>query len=352
MASGHWLLHVDMDQFVAAVEVLRRPELRGLPVVVGGSGDPTQARQVVATASYEARAFGVHSGMPLRAAFRKCPEAVFLPSDPPAYQEASTQVMTALRRFPVQVEVWGWDEAFLAAVTDDPQELAERVRAAVRAETGLSCAIGIGDNKHTAKVAARFAKPGGIHQLTMESWMAVMGPRPAGQLWGVGPKTERKLTDLGLHTVAEVAGADPAALIERFGQRTGSWLAGLAHGAGETQVVTEPWVARSHSRETTFPQDVTDEAEIARRVGALARELAADVIAGGREINQVAVKIRFRSFYTPTRQMKLRGGPTTDLDEIERAAVALLERFTLDRPVRLIGVRADLAPPRDDQVVG
>ena len=125
-----WVLHVDLDQFLAAVEVLRRPELAGRPVVVGGDGDPARPRQVVATASYEARAFGVRSGMPLRPAARRCPDAVFLPSDRPAYDAASAEVMATLRSFPVVVEVWGWDEAFVGAVTDDPEALARAVQAA------------------------------------------------------------------------------------------------------------------------------------------------------------------------------------------------------------------------------
>jgi DNA polymerase-4 len=148
--TSGWILHVDLDQFIAAVEVGRRPELRGLPVVVGGSGDPTQRRMVVATASYEARRFGVRSGMPLRTAARRCPDAVFLPSDHPAYEEASARVMATLRTFPVVVEVWGWDEAFLGARTDDPEALAAGIQRAVAATTGLSCSIGIGDNKHRA----------------------------------------------------------------------------------------------------------------------------------------------------------------------------------------------------------
>ena len=138
---------MDMDQFIAAVEIRRRPELRGLPVVVGGSGDPTLPRQVVATASYEAREYGVHSGMPVRAAYKKCPTAVFLPSDPAAYDAASAEVMDTLRSFPVVVEVWGWDECFVGAETDDPEALAAELRAAVVERTGLTCSIGIGDNK-------------------------------------------------------------------------------------------------------------------------------------------------------------------------------------------------------------
>src|SRR3954469_5958226 len=136
---GDWILHVDLDQFLAAVEVLRRPELAGRPVVVGGDGDPSRARQVVATASYEARAFGVGSGMPLRQAARRCGDAVFLPLDRPAYDAASARVMTTLRSFPVVVEVWGWDEAFVGADTSDPEQLARAIQARVRAETGLSC---------------------------------------------------------------------------------------------------------------------------------------------------------------------------------------------------------------------
>src|SRR5262245_25659078 len=145
MAADRWILHVDLDQFLAAVEVRRRPELAGRPVVVGGDGDPTRPRQVVATASYEARAHGVHAGMPLITAARRCPDAVFLPSDHPAYDAASVEVMAALRALPVVLEVLGWDEAFLGSDTTEPRVLAEVVRTQVRDATGLSCAVGIGE---------------------------------------------------------------------------------------------------------------------------------------------------------------------------------------------------------------
>lgn len=341
-----WLLHVDLDQFIAAVEVLRRPELRGRPVVVGGDGDPTRARQVVATASYEARAFGVRSGMPLRVAARRCPDAVFLASDPPAYQAASGRVMATLARFPVRLQVYGWDEAFLGADTGEPLELAAQVRRAVLDETGLSCAVGVGDNKLTAKHAARFAKPGGIHQLTTGTWMAAMGAKPAADLWGVGPKTTKRLTALGVHTIADLAAADLDLLTEHFGHNGGGWLALTARGTGDATVDTSPWIARSRSRETTFAEDLTDCDEIAGHVAALARALGADVVADGRQVTHVAVKVRFASFHTPTKVMKLRAGPTTDLDEIERAALTVLGKFDLrQRPVRLVGVRTDLAMP-------
>ena len=136
-----WILHVDLDQFLASVELRRRPDLVGLPVIVGGTGDPSASRTVVTCASYEAREFGVHAGMPLRAAARRCPDAVFLPSDPPAYDAASAEVMDLLRDLGHPLEVWGWDEAYLAADTDDPVALAEHIRAVVADATGLSCSV-------------------------------------------------------------------------------------------------------------------------------------------------------------------------------------------------------------------
>jgi DNA polymerase IV len=348
-----WILHVDLDQFIAAVEVGRRPELRGLPVVVGGSGDPRQARMVVATASYEARAFGVHSGMPLRTAFRRCPQAIFLPSDPAAYEEASARVMATLRRFPVIVEVWGWDEAFLGAQTENPEALARDIRAAVLRETGLSCSIGIGDNKQRAKLATGFAKPvhggqsppgAGISRLTAENWMPVMAHRPTEALWGIGRKTSTKLAELGLHTVAQLAASDPEELARRFGPSIGPWLRRLALGEGETVVSAAPWIARSRSRETTFAQDLTDRCDIDAAVLKLTRELVEDVVRAQRPVARVAVKVRFVPFFTQTRIMKL-PAPTIDGREIERAALAVLDRFELSRAVRLLGVRVEFVPP-------
>jgi DNA polymerase IV len=343
MAPAAWILHVDLDQFLAAVEVGRRPELRGLPVVVGGSGDPTQGRMVVATASYEARAFGVHSGMPLRTAYRRCPQAVFLPSDPAVYEEASARVMATLRRFPVVVEVWGWDEAFLGARTDDPEALARDIRSTVLAETGLSCSIGIGDNKQRAKLATGFAKPAGIYRLTAQNWMPVMADRSTEALWGIGRKTATKLADLGLRTVAQLARADPDVLAERFGPSIGPWLRRLAMGDGDTSVSAAPWIPRSRSRETTFPQDLSDRVDIEAQVVRLTRELVEESVTPGRPVARVAVKVRFAPFFTQTRSVTL-AAPTRDTGEIERAALAALDRFDHGRPVRLLGVRADFGP--------
>src|ERR671910_249400 len=255
------VLHVVLDDSPAAVETARRPGLRGKPVVVGGAGDPTQ-RAVVATASYEAREFGIHSGMPLRTAAKRCPDAVFLPSDPPAYNEVSEAVMSTLRELPVVVEVLGWDEAFLGAHTSDPEALAAEVQRAVNDATGLSCSVGIGDNKLRAKLATGFAKPAGVYRLTRDNWVSVMGDRPTEALWGIGHKTARKLADAGLTTVAELARADPAELAKRFGPTMGPWYRVLALGAGSAEVTPDPYVPRSRSRETTFQQNLTDRAEL------------------------------------------------------------------------------------------
>jgi DNA polymerase IV len=339
-----WFLHVDLDQFLAAVEMRRDPALRGRPVVVGGDGDPARPRQVVATASYEARAYGVHSGMPLGAAARRCPDAVFLPSDKPVYEQASTEVFDTLRRFPVVVEVWGWDEAAIGADTDDPEALATALQGAVLTETGLHCSIGIGDNKLRAKTATAFAKPAGRYRLTGDNWLDVMGDRPTEALWGVGTKTARKLTELGILTVRQLSTADVEVMRSRFGPTTGPWLVMLGRGVGSTTVTAAPWVRRGLSHQTTFRRDLIDRAEIEAELTGLAELVTADVVADDRWIERVAIVVRFPSFYTPTRVTKL-PMPTQDPAVVVRTAISLLDRLDLSRPVRLLGVRAELTEP-------
>jgi DNA polymerase-4 len=352
MPVFRWVLHVDLDQFLAAVEVRRHPELRGRPVVVGGDGDPTRRRQVVSTASAEARRLGVRSGMPLSTALRRCPDAVFLPVDKDAYDAASEQVWTVIRELPATVEVWGWDEGFLGT-DDDPVERAEQVRDQVGRRTGLTCCVGIGDTKVRAKTATGFAKapPGvppedapGVAMLTRETWFDVMGSRGPDALWGVGGRTAAKLAEVGLTTVAALAAADEQMLAERFGPTTGPWLRCLAHGAGSRDVSDEPWVPRGHSHEQTYEFDLIERAEIESRLRDLARRVVEDVAPQGRAITHVAIKVRFAPYLTSTRVTKL-SRPTTDDAEVAATAVRLLERFDEIRPVRLLGVRVDLAAP-------
>ncbi|WP_410659140.1 DNA polymerase IV [Amycolatopsis sp. lyj-112] len=341
MTVREWVLHVDLDQFIAAVEVARRPELRGKPVIVGGTGDPTE-RAVVATASYEAREFGIQSGMPLRTAAKRCPDAIFLATDAPAYLEVSDRVMATLRELPVVVEVLGWDEAFLGATTDDPEALAADIRRVVADETGLSCSVGIGDNKLRAKLATGFAKPAGIFRLLQENWWEVMAERPTDALWGIGRKTTKKLTEAGYPTVLDLAGADPADLAARFGPKLGPWYRVLAGGISDAEVTATPYVARSRSRETTFQQNLTEPEAMAAEVVALAKRVSQDVAEEGRPAARVAVKVRFAPFMTHTHSVTL-PAPTADPAEIVKAALAVLDLFDLGRPVRLLGVRAEFS---------
>jgi len=339
-----WVLHVDLDEFIAAVEVLRRPELGGRPVVVGGRGDPSE-RGVVATASYAAREYGVGSGMPLRTAARKLPDdAVFLPVDKPAYDAVSAEVMAVLRGFPVTVEVLGWDEAFLGSDTADPEELARQVQQAVLERTRLHCSVGIGDNKLQAKIATGFGKPRGIGRLTSDRWLEVMGERPTTALWGIGSKTARRLEGLGIRTVAELAAADTEMLAAALGPTMGPWYRRLGRGVDSSPVDPTPWVAKAHGRETTFQTDLTDWDEVAAEARRLAEQVAEDIGREDRPAVRVGVKVRYVPFETRQRSLTL-PEPTADAAALADAAVELVGRLDHGRRVRLLGVRAEMGPP-------
>jgi nucleotidyltransferase/DNA polymerase involved in DNA repair len=337
-----WVLHVDLDQFIAAVEVLRRPELRGRPVIVGGDGDPSK-RGVVATASYEARAHGVQSGVPLRTAARRIPDAVFLPVDRAAYEAASDVVMTVLRELGQVVEVMGWDEAFVGVDSDDPEAIARDIRARIQAATQLDCSVGIGRNKLQAKLATGFGKPAGIFRLTPLNWFEVLGHRSPDALWGIGRKTARRLATLGIETVSALAAADPRALAASFGPAIGPWLVQTARGLDPSVVTDEPYQARGHGRETTFQQNIGDWQEVRGQVRRLASQVAGDVAAEQRPAVRIVVKVRYAPFRTYTRGYPLTV-PTMDPAAIEAGALAALDRFTKRGPVRLLGVRAEFPP--------
>jgi nucleotidyltransferase/DNA polymerase involved in DNA repair len=334
-----WVLHVDLDQFIAAVEVLRHPELRGRPVVVGGDGDPNK-RGVVSTASYEAREHGVHSGLPLRTAVRRLPDAVFLPVDRAAYDEASAAVMEVLRDSGAVVEVLGWDEAFLGVDTSDPEGFARTLAARVRESTRLECSVGIGENKLQAKIATGFGKPAGVFRLTYANWFEVLGARPTDALWGIGAKTAKKLAGLGIVTVSDLAGADPDALAGQFGPMTGPWLVLLGRGRGDTEVDDAPYVARGHGREETFQRNIADWSVVQAEVTRIAGLLAVDLAAEPRPAVRVIVKVRYAPFITETHGVTL-GAPSSAAAVISQAAADALGRFTGRRPVRLLGVRAE-----------
>jgi DNA polymerase-4 len=388
---SRWVLHVDMDQFIAAVEMARHPELRGKPVVVGGDGDPKK-RGVVSTASYQAREFGVHSGLPLRTAAKRCPDCVFLAVDADAYNEVSARVMGVLRETGWPVEVLGWDEAFVGVETDDPEQYARGLAGDVRAATALDCSVGIGDNKLQAKMATGFGKPAGVARLTTATWFDIVGDRPPDAIWGIGAKTTAKLAALGITTVRQLADADPRRLAGEFGPTTGPWLVLLGNGRGESEVDSTPYVPRSHGREVTFQRNLTDWAEITAEVARLARQVSAEVT--DRPVARVVVKVRYAPFVTITHGAPLPAGeqwppgapphaeplplgdppvrhepaaeqppgagqapaaeqppgevtPEQWAAAVERAAGTALAKFTPGRPVRLLGVRAEFADNPD-----
>jgi DNA polymerase-4 len=253
--------------------------------------------------------------------------------------------MDVLRSFGYSVEVWGWDEAFLGAWHRDPEALALAVRAAVENQTDLTCAVGIGDTKERAKMATRFAKesPERIYRLDSANWMSVMGDRDVTELWGIGKRTAARLAAQKLRTVTELAQASRNDLAAWFGPTTGPHLRALARGGGSRIVTAEPWVARSKSRQVTFPADLTDPRLIANQVASLARDLCAEICNDGRRATHVAVTVRTRTFFTQVKASKLPEA-TSDMDIVEDAARRILARFEIAKPVRLLGVRLDLAP--------
>jgi DNA polymerase-4 len=340
-----WVLHVDLDQFIAAVEVLRRPELAGKPIIVGGRGDPTE-RAVVSTASYEARAFGVGSGMPLRIAARKVPDAIILPVDQEAYLATSEVVMATLRAQPgATVQVLGWDEAFVGVETGDPEAYAQQIQAAVLEQTQLHCSVGIGDTLVRAKNATDFGKPAGIFRLTKENWLEVMGDRPTKELWGVGPKVSQRLAKHQITTVAELAAADPQALVPEFGPKMGPWYAQLGRGEGASEVDDTPWVARAHGRETTFQQDLTETGQIENAIKELTARVLEDVATEGRPVIGLTLKVRYKPFFTKTYARKI--PETFDRGEVLTQALDLTAKIEPDRPIRLLGLRAEMSMPEE-----
>ncbi|WP_228479573.1 DNA polymerase IV [Microbacterium atlanticum] len=339
------MLHVDLDQFIAAVEVLRTPDLAGRPVIVGGRGDPTE-RAVVSTASYEARQYGVGSGMPLRIAARKVPDAVILPVDAPAYLAASEEVMATLRAQPgAVVQVLGWDEAFVGVAAQDPEGYARRLQAAVLERTRLHCSVGIGDTLVRAKNATDFGKPRGVFRLTADNWLDVMGDKPTIALWGVGSKVSKRLALLGVTTVRELAVADTDALASEFGPKMGPWYRQLGRGDGSAVVDDTPWVARGHSKETTFQVDIVDPHDIEREARRLLDEVLDEVASDDRPVVGLGLKVRYAPFLTKTFTKKIPA--TSDRAVVVARALELVAKIDPGRPIRLLGVRAEMAMPDD-----
>jgi DNA polymerase IV len=328
--------HVDMDAFFVSVELLRRPELRGKPVVVA-TGTDARARGVVMAASYEARRFGVHSALPLAIAHRRCPHAILIPRDIALYRKASAGVMAVLRRFSDRLEVAGLDEAYLDLTESAaPKARARQLKREVRAETGLVCSVGLAPNKLLAKIASDLEKPDGLCVLGAERMLEVVGERPATLIPGVGPRTAERLGRLGIRTVAELARADGETLDRALGPRLGRELRDRARGRDERPVVTER-ERKSESRETTFPADVSDRATLRETLDRLAESVCRGLAEDGHAGRTVTLKIRLAPFRTHTRSRTI-DSPTRDPAVVRAIARRLLDEFELDAPVRLLGV--------------
>ena len=359
------IAHLDMDAFYASVELLRYPELRGLPVVIGGGRrhqpvtrpDGTRqyarlreytGRGVVTTSTYEARALGVHSAMGTMKAAKLAPDAILLPVDFERYRYHSRLFKAAVRELAPVVEDRGIDEIYIdltdlpGAQADAGRAIAQRLKDAVFAATGgLTCSIGVTPNKLLSKLASELDKPNGLTLLSAVDVPTRIWPLAAKKVNGIGPKATEKLAGLGLHTVGDIAAADPAWLVEHFGQSYGAWLHTASHGRDERAVVTfsEP---RSISRETTFERDlhaVRDRSELGAIFTELCVKLAGDLARKGYASRTIGIKLRFDDFRVITRDLRL-PAHTLDAQTIRRAAGECLKRVDLTRRLRLLGVRA------------
>ena len=339
--SARTILHVDLDAFFAAVEQRDRPELRGRPVVVGGGGSE-DARGVVSAASYEARVFGIHSAMSLREAYRRCPDAVFLPVDGRRYQAASRDVMSILRRFTPMVEPISIDEAFLdvtgsAALFGDGPTIARRIKDEVRAEVGLTASVGVASTKLVAKIASDLRKPDGLVVVPPGEETAFLAPLPIGRLWGVGEKTAAALRDYSVGTIGDLAALPPDLLVRRFGKH-GASLVDRARGV-DPDPVHDGDPAKSVGHEHTFDVDTSDPEVIERTLLAMADGVAGRLRSAGVRAGTVAVKIRDSGFRTITRQRTL-PEPTDLTGPIYTAALELARPEIRGMRVRLLGVTA------------
>jgi DNA polymerase-4 len=332
--SERCVAHLDMDAFYVSVELRRRPELRGKPVIVAGSGP----RSVVTTASYEARKFGVGSAIPASRARRLCPEGIFLTPDFPYYRTASAEVMAIIRRNVEVVEVVGLDEVYLELTgLPAPKAGMRRLIAEIQEQTGLTASVGIGPNKLIAKVASDAEKPAGFVVLSREQACARFAASSCRLIPGIGGKTTERLQTLGIATIAELAATPLETLRALFSANTAEHLRSLArfeHGGA----VTQERKVVSESRERTFDEDIRSLAELEQILERLTGELCGALSRQDRRGRTIGIKVRLDDFSTHTRARTL-PVPVNGADEVGRVALELLRAFAPPRPVRLLGVR-------------
>lgn len=335
MVGRRTIAHLDMDAFYASVELRRRPELKGKPVVVCGSGP----RAVVTTASYEARKLaGIHSAMPAAVARRRLPDAVYLQPDFAAYREASGQVMGILRANVEIVEVVGLDEAYLDLTgLFAPKATMRRTSTEIREDTGLTCSVGISENRLLAKIVSELGKPAGLVVLSREEALERFAGEPPGLVPGIGPKTVVKLEQMDIRTLAELRAYDPVALEREFGPRSGCWLHARAGFEDETPIAVER-ETKSQSTEITFDVDVADREEMAGHIASLSKELCRRLRSRELAGRTIGIKVRLDDWTNVTRAHTL-DEPTDDPAVVTPVALDLLRAYSPPRPVRLLGVR-------------
>jgi len=353
------IAHLDMDAFYASVELLRYPDLRGQPVVIGGRGEQQPVtladgsrryarlrdyagRGVITTSTYEARALGVFSAMGVMKAAKLAPDAVLLPVDFDAYRHYSRLFKAAVARIAPLIEDRGIDEIYidLTDLPDDTPALARRIKQAVFDATGLTCSIGITPNKLLSKIASDLDKPDGITLLGEGDIATRIWPLPVRKINGIGPKASEKLAALGIHTIAELAQAEPLFLQTQFGRSYGAWLHEAAHGIDRRPVITHSEI-KSISRETTFDRDlhpIHDRSTLTEIFTWLCTHVANDLQRKGYRGRTIGIKLRFEDFHTVTRDVTL-PALTADAATIRRAAGECLRRVPLDKKLRLLGVR-------------
>lgn len=334
------ILHADMDCFFAQCEERERPEIKGKPVIVGADPKNGNGRGVVSTCNYEARAFGIKSAMPISTAWKKCPNAVFLPHNFELYSAASRAVMNIFKNYSQKFEQVSIDEAYLdishAGTYEKALEIARAIKKEVLEKEKLTCSIGIGSNKLISKIAAGEKKPNGLTIIPPEETEPFLSPKKAGVLYGIGAKTEQRLNSLGIITVADLANASPEILIENFGSFGYSMIA-MAHGQDEREVVQE-FVTKSIGRQITFERDTKDEREIMNVIDSTIPDIYRELQAQEFVYKTIVLKVRYSDFETHTKNKTL-PSHTDNIKALRIMAQEHLPFFLSDkRKIRLVGM--------------
>ncbi len=337
-------MHADLDAFFAAVEIREKPSLVGKPVVIGADPKQGRGRGVVSTCNYAARKYGIRSAMPISIAYRKCSHCIFLPVNMALYVKVSQDVFSIVRKHADKFEQGGIDEAYLDVSErcknyDEAAKLARKIQAEVKERQKLTCSVGIGPNKLVAKIASDYQKPEGITVVGPSAVLKFFAPLKVRKLYGIGPKTEARLNEKGIETIAQLRKQPRFALIEWFGKSYGTYLYYASRGIDESPLV-EGWEAKSISREWTFQKDTRDRAEMNRVIEEMAKDVHSQLRAEQKLYKTVTLKVRYQGFETHTSQKTLKEF-TDDLSTIVETSKELLKPYleSSDRKIRLLGVR-------------